>query len=95
MSHPSSDRSTADVTLFSVIGLLFLMPSFLPVGPDNRGLLLGLTMPVALMSTWIATGLGLYGMVRYPSRRMFLAATVSVSSAALCGLRFWRLALAT
>ncbi len=95
MCQPSSHRSTNDVLRFSVVGLLCLVVSALPVGVDYRGLLLGASMPGALMASWIAGGLGVYGVARYPSRRMLFATIVAVSSAALCGWRFWRLVMSS
>lgn len=86
------DRAASDVLQSLSVGLLCLVLSFLPVGSAHRPLLYGATMSVALMFTWIAAGLGLYGIVRYPSRRLLLAATVAVMTAVLSGARFWQLA---
>ena len=93
MNHSSSDRAMAGVVSLGVVGLFCLVLSFLPVGSDYSRLLLGASMPGAVMFSWIAGGLGLYSIVRYPSRRLFLATMMAVSCAALCGVRFWRLAL--
>jgi hypothetical protein len=41
------------------------------------------------MSFWVAAGLGFYGVVRDPSRRMRLGFVVAVLTATLAAARFW------
>lgn len=93
MNQSRFTHAATTVVHFAGLGFLFFVLSFLPVGSDSsRRVLLACTMPGAIMFTWISAGLGLYGIVRYPSRNMNLAATGAVAVAALTSVFFWRLA---
>jgi hypothetical protein len=90
-SGKSSVRSTASSTVLSFLGIgsVALLTSCAPVRADLKSLLYGVTMPAAIMSSWIAAGLGSYGFVRYPSLRMTVLAICAIAIALLSVARFW------
>lgn len=55
---------------------------------SNR-FIIAATVGPGLMSTWIAAGLGVYGMARYPSIRLLMATIAAIALAALAGAYFW------
>ena len=83
MSRSSSELVRGTVVFFEAWGSLSLVLSYLPVGADFRGLLLCFTMGGAVSLTSYAAGLGFYGLIRYPSRRLILPAVMAVMVAAL------------
>jgi len=90
MAQPASRDSATAVLSFAGMGLCLLVLSFLPVDHDYfHRALLGGTMSGAIMFTWISGGLGIYGVIRYPSRRMLVALSIALVSAAMTGARFW------
>jgi hypothetical protein len=89
MTRPWTVSASDEVLKFLGIGLLTLVVSMLPIGPSRQRLQLACTMPVAIMSSWIAAGLGFYSVIRYPSRRMRLGFVVAVLTATLAAARFW------
>jgi hypothetical protein len=84
-------RSTASSTVLSFlsVGSVALLTSCAPVRPELNSLLYGVTMPAAIMFSWIAAGLGSYGFVRYPSLRMTVLASCAIVVALLSAARFW------
>lgn len=89
MSRPRTVSASAEVLKFLGIGLLMLVFSMLPIDPSRQRLLLACTMPIAVMSSWIAAGLGFYGVIHYPSCRTGLGFVVAVLTAILTAARFW------
>jgi hypothetical protein len=77
------------VLSFLSVGSLALLTSYSPLRPDLKGVLHGFTMPVAIMFSWIAAGLGSYGFVRYCSLRMTVVAFCAIVVALLSAARFW------
>lgn len=49
------------------------------------------TLGPAIICTWSAAGIGLYGMARYPSRRLLAATFIALVIAALSGTYYWHL----
>ncbi len=95
MDRVSSDRAIAVLARYGGLGFACLLLSFLPVGPEYQLLLEKVTLPGALMFLWIAAGLGIYGVARYPSRSVLIATAITLSGAAFIAYRFWQFANAT
>ena len=84
---------TSTVFLFLRVGSVALPMSCFPVRPGLRVLLFQITMPAAIMASWIAAGLGSYGFVRYRSLRMAVLAFCAIVASLLSAARFWILVM--
>jgi hypothetical protein len=93
VKQTSRQMASSDVRHFCIFGTVFLLASCLPVGRDLEKLRNGFTMPGALMTSWIAAGLGSYGLFRYRSFRMTVVALLAFVVAFLSALRFWLLVM--
>ncbi len=86
-------KPTIAVMVFLALGLVGLLMSCLPVRSDLESSRNAVTMPPALMASWIAAGLGSYGLFRYRSSRMTVLALSSMVVGFLVGVRFWLLVM--
>ncbi|QDT57503.1 hypothetical protein Pan44_55720 [Caulifigura coniformis] len=73
----------------SAIGLAFFAVA---AAFPNRDVV-SATVGATIACTWSAVGIGLYGMVRYPSKHLLVATLLAIAGAMLSGRFFWDLAM--